>query len=92
MTTIIPAAAGYYGIWPAKTKYGYGRAPIIGWSVHNDRDGVPEWSLPLIDGEAGIDIIAILCPDGSVNQADGGHFWPDIHSWLADPDFPKNAA
>lgn len=79
---IIPAAAGYYGLWRAPVECGYGRSPLTAWQVDID-EGHVAWSHPIVEGMGYNDVEAILCPDGSVNQADGGEFWRSIDEWLA---------
>ena len=76
MTAIIPAPAGYFGLWRIDAQQ-YGRSPIIAWSITEDGCA---W--PWIDGEQGTDIDAILCPDGTVNQHRGGVFWKNVATWM----------
>ncbi len=73
--TIIPAAAGYFGLWRADNDRGYGRSPIVAWQL--DGDG----TTPLIEGGYGPRVEAILCPDRTVNAADGGDWWETITDW-----------
>lgn len=79
---IIPAAAGYYGLWRAPVECGYGRSPVTAWQIDID-EGRVAWIHPVVEGMAYNDVAAILCPDGTVNQSDGGEFWPSIEEWLA---------
>ncbi len=79
--TIIPAAAGYFGLWRADNDRGYGRSPIVAWCMAVGDAGDLIRSAPVIDGELGPDVVAILCPDGSVNKADGGEWWETITDW-----------
>ncbi|CAM5767309.1 hypothetical protein [Bosea minatitlanensis] len=81
-TTIIPAAAGYYGLWPADNGRGYGRSPIVAWQVTTDGDSDVTLTEPVIEGSTGPEIAAILCPDGTVNEADGGDWFEAVGDWV----------
>lgn len=79
---IIPAAAGYYALCSLSETEGYARFPIIGWQVDVTPGGIDRCHA-LTAGKGDHDIEAILCPDGTVNQMDGGEFWPTVKAWLA---------
>jgi len=80
-TAIIPAAAGYFGLWPPGSVNGFGRSPIVGWCVSTDEDEV-SWTRPIIEGEASATVTAILCPDGTVNGSDSGDYWVTLEDWV----------
>lgn len=80
--TIIPAAAGYYALWRADNDRGYGRAPVAAWRVDTNEDDDVAFTAPVIDGEPGPKVEAILCPDRTVNEVDGGDWWETITDWV----------
>lgn len=85
MIQIIPAAAGYYALWRyLDDGRRVGRAPITSWQVDtNGEGGEVRSSWPITDGESGIAIEAILCPDGTVNESGGGLYWETLPDWIA---------
>lgn len=78
----VPAAAGYYALWQTECAPGFGRTIITGWQIDTTPTTHVRSTAPLIEGDNTMNIEAILCPDGSVQQVDGGEFWPDVASWL----------
>lgn len=86
MIQIIPAAAGYYALW----QYGdgerrIGRSPITSWQVDTyGEGGEVRSSWPILDGESGVAVEAILCPDGTVNESGTGMYWDTLADWIAD--------
>lgn len=80
---IIAAAAGYYVIWPVPGSVrGFGRAPIIAWQVTLDEGGLVGWSEPVVEGVICSEPYAILCPDGTVQESDGGAYHETLDDWV----------
>jgi hypothetical protein len=85
----VPAATGFYALWQTDFAPGYGRTIITGWQIDTVITHV-NYTRALIEGDNTMNVEAILCPDGSVQQVDGGVFWRDVAHWLADvPDARK---
>lgn len=75
--TNVSAAAGNYVIWPASDSDGYRRVPVLAW--RGERFVYPVMQM----GPENVpDGAAHLCPDGTVNQWEGGDWWPSVGEWL----------
>ncbi|QEN85149.1 hypothetical protein FZC33_02540 [Labrys sp. KNU-23] len=80
---IISAAAGYYVIWPVSgSKRGFGRSPVVAWQVMLDDEGLANWSEPVAEGVICAEPYAILCPDGTVQEADSSIYHDKVEDWL----------
>lgn len=77
----VPAPAGTYALWRTGIKPGYGRTIITAWQIDAEEISV-SWTKALVEGENSVNVEAILCPDGSVQQVDSGEFWPSVAAWL----------
>lgn len=78
----VPAASGYYALWQTDFAPGYGRTVITGWQIDTTPATHVRSTAALIEGDNTVNVEAILCPDGSVQEIDSGTFWPDIAGWL----------
>lgn len=77
MSTILPAAAGYFVIWPG-TRHGYRRIHVMGWDVST------RWPVTPIEDDIFPEGCALLCPDGTVNALSDAMHWPSVDAWLDD--------
>lgn len=79
-TTITPAAAGYFIVWPGLQRpNGYARVPIIGWNAET------KWPVTMADDDDYPADTALECPDGMVGDLhDFGKWWPNVDAWLSE--------
>ena len=75
MTTIIPAAAGYYTLHFMPETQGYLRYPIVAWYYDEDI------TCPIVAGEPVEHPQFILGPDGTVSDLEYGKAWQSVEDW-----------